>query len=127
MTDETPDKTNNQPPDQRHGKGPGVHKMRAQSVTSQVMDLLTEAEDFVAMRDILRHFPPGEQSYCRVSAALSHLRKHGAVDFLAQDGVTYWFATPASDDRMSTRENWVGDYKKPNARRRIIKKEPKPQ
>lgn len=57
----------------------------------------------------------------QISAALFHMHKRKAIDFVAQADGTFWFATPERDDR-TTLVHERSPEKKPRNRKR---KQPK--
>lgn len=67
--------------------------------TSLVMEYLQKADDFMTT-DSIRKAVGGD--FNQINAALSHLRKNRAVDFMVDRNVTYWFATPGEDQRSKT-------------------------
>lgn len=85
--------------------------------TILVQRALERADDFVTIKQ-LRAVAP-ELTHNRATASLAHLRKRHVVGVMVEDGVTYWYATPETDDRSRvTEEKKREDVpRKPRARR----------
>ena len=67
------------------------------SFTSLVLAALEAADDFLSVADLRARV--SELTSNRATASLAHLFKRKAVGVLISDGVTYWYATPDTDDR----------------------------
>lgn len=67
--------------------------------TSLVEAVLTMADDFKTIRQL------AEETRCtpnQVSAAVHHLLKHRATDFISDAMGTWWYLTPETDTRSRT-------------------------
>lgn len=73
--------------------------MKTITWTCRVLDVLTRADDFMNVSDLLHALP--DANYNQVTAALFHLRNRRAVEVVISDrGIGWWMATPWSDNRM---------------------------
>lgn len=91
------------------------------TTTSLVEEALRLADDFMSYPMLLQ---ASGRSTSQVGAALSHLRKHKAVDSVLVEGRPWWFATPETDTRSHTREEMIPEDKprRMTGRRRITPK-----
>lgn len=64
--------------------------------TSLVEAVLVVADDFKTARQLVAET---RCTFNQVGAALSHLLKHQAVNFIRDAGGTWWYATPQTDNR----------------------------
>lgn len=90
-------------------------KQKEPTVTSQVVEHLTKRNDYVETHELCRELC---ESFNRISAALSHLRKHRAVDCIVDHGQVWWFILPVE---MDTRSHHV-DQRAPETRPRKPRK-----
>lgn len=74
--------------------------IRVPAVTFLVFELLRR--DLLTQEQLRKRLPQANGN--QVSAALSHLVKHRAVAFLADEVTTLYYATPDTDNRVYTRE-----------------------
>lgn len=84
--------------------------------TSLTERCLQEADDFLTVAQVMASCP--ELTRKRAFASLCHLKKFGAVDFMVDAGVTYWFASPGGDRRSFTyeeRQREEPGHRKPRA------------
>lgn len=70
--------------------------MKRVTDTHRVLQLLTMADDFMTLRDVMRRTG---LSANRASCTLIYLRERKAVACFEQDGTLWWFAQPQEDDR----------------------------
>jgi hypothetical protein len=85
---------------------------------------LREADDFVTARQLqslLGTDPFLGVTLNRVSAALYHLRKHHAADFIEAGTSLWWFATPQDDTRSRKCEERTPESRPRKARKRKAK------
>lgn len=80
--------------------------------THLVFEYLRVSDDFVTTAQIKAAV---NGNFNQIGAALSHLHKRKAVDFMVAEGVTYWFATPDTDNRSKQVEERVPE--EPGSRR----------
>lgn len=57
-----------------------------------------------------------------VYRSLRHLKDHHAADFIFDDGATYWYATPDTDDRVRVMTSHAEAGKRKSRRRPLIVK-----
>lgn len=74
---------------------------------------LLKADGFVSFARLCSETGVGVNRTC---AALCHLKKHKAADMVESGDVTYWFATPETDDRMREVQE-IADEVKPRKSR----------
>lgn len=71
-------------------------KMKQPTATTLVLEALIRADDFRTSRQLQAEL---QLDTNHVSAALCHLAKHKAVEFVEADSSLWWFATPETDTR----------------------------
>jgi hypothetical protein len=97
-----------------------MKRYRETTTTTLVLEALRRADDFRTVRQLMAET---QRSSNRVTAALHSLRKYGAVDCLASDGILYWYAQPPQNDtRMSTRDEYTPESKPRKVRKPRAKK-----
>lgn len=103
-----------------------THRIRHPTYTSQVLEVLKAADDFMTLPQIDAILRLGTR---RVSAALHHLIKHSAVDVVEGIGALWWFATPDDDTRRRTVNETTEHVKSPRrfAKRTRRKQNEKPK
>lgn len=74
-----------------------MFKPKKETDTSRVMRALLAADDFLTAHELQRRLL---LDCNHVSAALYHLRKYKAADFVEAPEALWWFATPESDTRQ---------------------------
>lgn len=89
------------------------------TATFLVLDALKRADDFRTGRQLMDET---RLSTNRVSAALYHLLKYKAVEFIESERKLWWFATPTSDTRSKTVDERVMESKPRKVRRSRAKK-----
>lgn len=90
------------------------------TATTLVMEALVRADDFRTGRQLQEEL---RLSGNRVSAALYHLLKHRAVEFVEADRTLWWFATPTSDTRSRVVEEKAPETRPRRPRRRKLLRE----
>lgn len=93
--------------------------MKEPTNTTLVLNYLIESNDYITAREVMQQL---RLSSNRTTAALHHLYKYRAVDFIEVKGRLWWFATPQTDAR-SRRVDLRRLEEKPRTRR-IKKKLP---
>jgi DNA-binding transcriptional regulator GbsR (MarR family) len=94
------------------------------TVTSQVMEALTQYDDFLSMDDIVALTGCSKNN---VSSALFALRHYKAVDVVIQpDGRGWWFAVPELDLRTKVLEMRTPE-EKPRRRKKVTVKKVEPK
>ena len=91
-----------------------TRKLKEATSTTRVLDALVRADDFVTARQLQLLLA---LDCNHVSAALYHLRKYCAVDFVEAEDALWWFATPDRDCRSRAVHERVPEVK-PRARRK---------
>lgn len=89
-------------------------RLKQTTTTLLVFEVLTVATDFMTVAQLVR---VTGRSSSAVSAALIHLRSHKAADFVWQGGVSYWIATPDTDNRIRTIQEIVMGSTRPRRRK----------
>lgn len=87
--------------------------------TTLVLEALIRADDFHTGRQLKEKLGLDVN---HVSAALYHLRKYRAVDFVETEKTLWWFATPADDLRSRVVYERAPEIKPRTPRRRREKK-----
>ena len=80
--------------------------------TSIIEGWLAKQDDFRTVKEIMEGTGVNQN---RVCATLSHGKKYKAIDFMVDNGVTYWFSTPDTDMRTKHVEEKVRE--EPGSRR----------
>lgn len=92
------------------------------TVTIRVEEFLRARDDFATARDVQRAL---SETSSRVSAALHHLRKFRVADVVIEpDGVGWWFALPAAEDKRSSKQIERTPESKPRSPRRSRRARP---
>lgn len=94
-----------------------MRRLKQPTATSIVFEALVRADDF---RTGLQLQAETGLNSNRVSAALYHLKKYKAAEFIEGEGNLWWFATPETDTRSRTIEEKAPELKprKPRKTRR---------
>ena len=90
-----------------------MRKDQRPSLTSLFEKWLDEQNDFVTLAQAIKGTGMTNN---QVTACLAHFKKHKAADFIVQDGVTFWYSTPDTDDRLFKVEERI--VEEPGSRKR---------
>jgi hypothetical protein len=93
-------------------------KIKVPTATSVVEHEMKFLDDFVTSKQ-LQKITRLDANH--VGAALSHLKKHRAVDCLESEGQLWWFSTPDMDTRCRTVQERTPE-KKPRKQRKSSNK-----
>jgi hypothetical protein len=105
-----------------------IRRCTVPTSTSIVERALKAANDFVTARQLYVTLSADQHldiTINRISAALYHLRKYHAADFIEAGNALWWFATPADDTRSRKVEEHVPESRprKPRKTKRQLLRE----
>lgn len=90
-------------------------RIKKQTTTSKVVQVLRAADDFMSKR--MLEAATGDTRH-QIESALLWLRSRGVVDVVVgADGVGWWFALPPDSDQRSRTTDEIAIHDRPRARR----------
>lgn len=98
-------------------------KIKQPTYTTLIEEFLRNTEDLTTYGQILHHVQSINHNACmnQISAACSHLKRHGVIDFIVEtDGTVWWYAlSKDNDDRSRVIDERTPETKPRNRRRKV--------
>ena len=98
-------------------------KIKQPTYTTLIEEFLRNTEDTHTYEQIYTrvYSLTGNATMNQISAACSHLKRHGVIDFIVEtDGTVWWYALPKdNDDRSRVIDERTPETKPRNRRRKV--------